>query len=236
MIGLRGSAGASLAEALVGLLLGLGILHVGLTTLTEVRDAYASLTGRLDALTSGRIARTVLRQDLARGVVGVDWWGDSDSLRLRAFRGTGVVCAAGRSANEVVVAYRGDRLPDPAKDSLEVTTGEGVVHPLDLSGSPAAAVTCPGTDSAEVALRLTAAWAIPPGALFVRVFESGSYHLTGSALRYRVGSGGRQPLTPEVWVDGGTGFLHSDSTLRIRWQPAERLARPASEFLGWVPP
>jgi hypothetical protein len=40
-----------------------------------------------------------------------------------------------------------------------------------------------------------------PGALVVRVFERGSYHVSGGALRYRRGMGGRQPLTLDVFDD-----------------------------------
>ena len=40
-----------------------------------------------------------------------------------------------------------------------------------------------------------------PGALVARIFERGSYHVSGGALRYRRGMGGRQPLTLDVFDD-----------------------------------
>lgn len=223
-----------MVEALVALLLGLFVLHVGLSTLAHVHRAYASMTSRLDALTAGRIARTVLRRELGRGVAPIDWSASADSLRLRAFRGAGFVCAPGRSAEEVVVAYRGDRLPEPAKDSLEVTTVDGVTARFDLESRGAAAAPCLGADSMEVILRLGAPETLPAGAVLVRVFETGSYHFSGGALRYRVGYGGRQPLTPEVWQNRPTGFLPGDSTVRMRWIPDGPTGRSVSEFLAWA--
>lgn len=42
----------------------------------------------------------------------------------------------------------------------------------------------------------------PARTVLTRVFERGSYHLVGGALRYRRGEGGRQPLTPERIMEG----------------------------------
>ena len=52
-------------------------------------------------------------------------------------------------------------------------------------------------------------WTIEPpvtGALVARIFERGSYHVVGRALRYRRGLGGRQPLTPNVFDDDRSGM------------------------------
>ena len=43
-----------------------------------------------------------------------------------------------------------------------------------------------------------------PGALVARVFERGSYSVSGGALRYRRGLGGRQPLTLNVFDERST--------------------------------
>lgn len=228
-------AGSSVVEALIALLLGLLVVHLGLSALVRVRGSHESILTRFDALASGRVARTVLRGELRRGVAGEDWTVTTDSLRLRAFRGAGFVCSGGGAPGEVVVAYRGDRLPEPAKDSIEVTTHAGSVEHLDLVGRGTAPGPCPGADSSETVLRLTALDTVPPGTLLVRIFETGSYHFEGGALRYRVGNGGRQPLTPEVWQGPSTGFLPVDSTVRMRWTPVHPTARTVSEFLSWAP-
>ena len=41
-------------------------------------------------------------------------------------------------------------------------------------------------------------WSAPAEPILLRFFETGSYHLGDDALRYRRGSGGRQPLTEPV--------------------------------------
>jgi hypothetical protein len=50
----------------------------------------------------------------------------------------------------------------------------------------------------------------PPPASALLTFESGSYHLSGRALRYRIGSAGRQPLTSEALRDPGSRFTSID--------------------------
>jgi hypothetical protein len=42
----------------------------------------------------------------------------------------------------------------------------------------------------------------PTDPVLGRIFEGGSYHFSGGALRYRRGAGGRQPLTPERVREG----------------------------------
>ena len=109
----------------------------------------------------------------------------TDSVGLRAFRGSGVLC--GRTGRALSVRYRGARLPEPAKDSVLVVTAAGDIGPF-----PIEAVVTGGCG-----LRLTVAGE-PPDRGLVLVFEGGSYHLTGHALRYRRGRAGRQPLTEAV--------------------------------------
>ena len=47
------------------------------------------------------------------------------------------------------------------------------------------------------------------GATLVRLFERGSYHLSDDALRYRIGSGGRQPLTAPRFDPARSGIVRS---------------------------
>ncbi|MDH5589515.1 MAG: hypothetical protein OEZ37_05670, partial [Gemmatimonadota bacterium] len=103
------------------------------------------------------------------------------------------------------VWYRGDRDADPEKDSLIWWEEPGgwttaALEWIDGGG------TCPGARE-DVA---TSVWTLSrtPGndVRLVRLFERGSYHLQGAALRYRRGAGGRQPLTPETLSRSGSGF------------------------------
>ena len=77
---------------------------------------------------------------------------------------------------------------------------------------------------------------LPGGALFGRVYERGSYHLTLGALRYRRGGGGRQPLTPlrvaEGSLEAGEGprvGLLWTLLLSDPWRDGDTLA-----WSGWI--
>lgn len=119
------------------------------------------------------------------------WSGDS--VAVRAFRGSGLPC--GSTADGVFVRYTGDRLPDPAKDSVLIVGG-GLEYALMLFDAGPAAGLCVAL-TGETILELTTIGTPPQDAILL-VFESGSYHLSGNALRYRIGAGGRQPLTAEL--------------------------------------
>lgn len=228
--------GASVVEAVVALLLGLFLLHLGYVTMGVVRDARRAMDLRLDLLTATRIAQTVLRRETDRGLPGRDWMATDDSVRLRAFRGTGVVCGIDGAAGQALVAYRGDRLPAPSKDSVELLSGTGAVGYGRLESARPSPGSCAFSDPDEVELQLTVRGGLTDDVVLVRLFESGSYHLHGSALRYRTGGGGRQPLTPEVWLDRSTRFLLSDSTVGVRLTPLLAGRRPSSSFLSWRTP
>lgn len=126
-----------------------------------------------------------------------------DSIALRAFRGAGVVCAADRGT-AVFVKYRGLREPEPAKDSVLVVDSIGAVRAGALLESERTADRCAVRDG-ESLYR----WSVPlptsAGTLLL-LFESGSYHLSDRALRYRRGDGGRQPLTADLFDDGESTF------------------------------
>ncbi len=122
----------------------------------------------------------------------------SDSLALRAFRGWGPVCGSGTEPGRIVVAYHGERMANPVKDSVLILTAYGW-RPADLTRRSSEVGSC-ATELGGA----SEAWTIDPpvtGALVARVFERGSYHISGGALRYRRGLGGRQPLTPDVFDD-----------------------------------
>ena len=196
--------GGTLIEATIALALGVFVVHLGLETTARLSRAQLRLEARDDAIVSLRVLRHVMRRELAHGrFLGPL---SSDSVTVRAFRGVGVVCERSSGVSEYVVAYRGDRVPDVAKDSLELTYPDGTILYSDLIGSRASSRSCAIADSMESVLSWDVETSLPAGAVLVRLFERGSYHLSGSALRYRRGASGRQPLTPQVWSDAGTAW------------------------------
>lgn len=179
---------------------------LALATLAAQRRAAAMIAARADAAETERIAEVVLGEELRAGVSGRDHAAAAgDSLRLRAFRGVGLVCPG--TVGEAValeVRYSGVRLPEPAKDSALVLGTDLRWRAAALQARTAAADSCPpvGEWPAE-------RWTLdpPPGnAVVARIFESGVYALQDHALRYRRGLGGRQPLTPELLRDEGSGI------------------------------
>lgn len=218
----------------MALLLGLFILHLGVKTMRHLQRSSERATRRHDALLATRILRTVLRAELAMGEPGADWSVDGDSVTLRAFRGSAVICATGAAADRMTVAYAGQRLPDPMKDSVEVTTATGRRLVFELLSTESAVTPCPVAWPPEEGMDWRIAGSVPRDAVFARVFESGSYHLQAAALRYRIGGGGRQPLTPAVWQDAGTGFRLVDSALVLELEPNEGYGAPRSGFLSWT--
>jgi Tfp pilus assembly protein PilV len=226
-------AGVSAPEALVALLLGLFVAHLGLSALARMRTVQTGLASRADALIAQRVARLVLRTELRRGRAGTDWVADGDSVSLRAFRGTAWICPNDTAATEVLVSYGGDREPDPTKDSVVVVGAEGTEELRALVQVRSAPGACgrsgPG---APQAWRFDAP--IPRGSVAARLYERGSYHVSSAALRYRRGASGRQPLTPEVWSEA-SGFASADGRLGLEVTPSDSQAgRPWNGFLAWL--
>lgn len=195
-----GRQGTSVVETLVALLLGLFLLQAGMWTVARARTLHERLAARAEALAAVRLAGSLLREEASSGMEEVDWHVSGDALSLRAFRGTGLVCGAQSGADTVVTAFRGYRRPDPSKDSVLLLYPEGEREIVALRAWSASADTlCDGNPlSDRVVLRLASI--VPRGAVVARVFERGGYALSGRALRYRRGAGGRQPLTPELWT------------------------------------
>jgi len=232
MVGLSVRArecGATLAEAIVALLVGLAVVQLGLSTLARFRTVQADLARRADELVALRVGRHVLRRELSLGVPGRDWTAAGDSLAVRAFRGTAIVCAADSATAEVVVAYGGERAPDPSKDSVLLVSVNGLASVHALAGVGVTPVPCAGfRDATPMRWRLDRA--APSGAAVARLFERGSYHLSDAALRYRRGTSGRQPLTPEVWSAATAWDLAADR-LGVALVPS---GRPEAAWRGWI--
>ncbi len=183
----------------MSLLLGLAVISLGWSALAHQRTVASRLRSELDLLSARRLAAIVIGKELRAGVRGRDWTVQApDRLSLRAFRGWGLVCGIGAEPGKVVVVYHGERVANPVKDSVLILTADGWRR-ADLTRRAAGAPSCamdPGRD--------TEVWTIDPpvpGGLVARVFERGSYHVNGGALRYRRGLGGRQPLTLDVFDD-----------------------------------
>jgi hypothetical protein len=175
---------------------------------------FAAQQGRLAALQRDgvrlaeavRVGEVILGAEL-RHLTSVDLVLGDDTARIRAFRGGGPVCAV--DGGVVHVLYRGVRAPEPAKDSvLLVAAGWEQAHELT---STARSDGCGGS------LRLVLA--TPPAEVpaVALVFETGVYSLTGDAIRYRRGQGGRQPLTEAILAD--MGFVSGPAGVRVRLAP-----------------
>lgn len=203
----------TLLEVLVGLLL--ACLTVGLATAVVARQRLAqdALGRRAERLATARLARHLLGREVRASAVPTTA-GPTDSLPLRAFRGTAVVCPTPPDAPGLWVEVEGIREAEPSKDSVEVVTALGgrVIH--GLQGRETSPHRCrPGGATLE---RWTLSGEPPPEAVWARYFESGAYHIAERALRYRRGAAGRQPLTPEVLAVPGGGFTAEGSSLRVR--------------------
>lgn len=222
--------GFSLAELVAALALTglLAALLCGLL-LTQLRLARHVAT-RAQEADAVRTARTVLDGEARRMTAADVRSVSTDSLALRAFRGAAVPC--GSDGTALLARYRGDRLPDPGKDSLLVITA-GAATAVPLADARAAAGPCilrPG----EQLLALRAA--VPADAAVLLVFESGSYFLAARALRYRLGAEGRQPLTAEAFLHPGTRFDGVNAgSLRFSLHAGGSVVPTAAPFAGGPP-
>ncbi len=228
-------AGATLLEAVVALALGALAVNLSLLTVERTRDAYRGVVERVDGLEALRIARHVARRELRFGRHVRDWSASEDSIPLRAFRATALVCPGVAPSAELVTLYRGDRAPEPDKDSLLLIRPEGPPLVVAVRGVDASGRACAAAARAGIVLRVDRE--VPGDVTVARLFERGSYHLSGGALRYRRGRSGRQPLTPEVWSEGGTRW--TDSGSRVGFELARRgrggAERRWAGFLAWRP-
>lgn len=133
-----------------------------------------------------RTVEIILGNEL-RDLTGADIIrGGGQTLAIRAPRGSGPVCAAdGRS---VSLRYSGSRQPAPEKDSVLLLAAGGATEIRAV-----AAVS--GGACGNLGLTLSLDHEMDVRARFGVVFEPGSYHASGGAIRYRLGRAGRQPLT-----------------------------------------
>jgi hypothetical protein len=123
----------------------------------------------------------------------------ADSVRSRLIRGFARGCGVTAGAFE----YTGIRDPDPQKDSAIVIAPSDAetIHAITHS-TPAAACSPRRGRALAIAFGGTQ---LERGSVAL-IFESGTYYLSASALRYRRGSEGRQPLTQEYLDTRLSGF------------------------------
>jgi hypothetical protein len=191
---MRARHGFTVIEALAVLLLLLLVLQLGWMVTSAVARAATELADRGESLAAIRATAWILQEELdgVRAAVDVSE-PQGDSFSLRAFRGTAVVCSA-PAPGELVVRWSGFRSPDASKDSVLVLGGDGSWSVRALASRSVAPGACGGPASgAEERWELDRPVDEPR---LARLFERGSYHLADDAFRYRIGAGGRQPLTP----------------------------------------
>ncbi|MGH7475363.1 MAG: prepilin-type N-terminal cleavage/methylation domain-containing protein [Longimicrobiales bacterium] len=196
-------AGFGMVELLVGLAL-LGLL-VSLTLgLLSAESRRATRTAaRLAGIDALRLSALVLSQEVrfARPDLDISALAP-DSVRLRAFRGLGIVCSLDQG--RLLLRYAGARAPNAAKDSLLWIRPDGQEQAYAITFADSPSASCiPRVN--ELIVRVDIGAVLPPGSLLL-LFESASYHLTNGALRLRPGGGGgRQPLTV-LGVRADSGF------------------------------
>jgi hypothetical protein len=194
-------AGSSLLELVLVLGLLFWVFHGVWSSLVVHRDAGTGLAERAQDLESIRTVSWLLSEEVSKGRPGIDWEvGGHDSLSLRSFRGLSLVNPVSNGRESWVVCYRGLRDPDPAKDSVLVLGRDGGWRIHDLTNRVPRPDECLGGGEGRV--EVWTLYPVPSAPVLFKLFERGTYHLTGKALRYSRGRSGRQPLTPERIEDG----------------------------------
>jgi hypothetical protein len=205
-------SGVSLIEALTALALGGLLCVVLIAALAASRRGAAAHALAIERVEARRLAAVVLAAEVRNLVPGEDFEVPERAvLELRAVRGIAISCGAADGA--VFIRYRGMRDPEPRKDSVIAITA-AAERVLALAETAPVVGQC-HAEPGEVVLGWRFEGEPPPGRPLYLLFERGSYHLSDRALRYRRGDGGRQPLTPEIYRDAGSGFVLGDRALEV---------------------
>lgn len=192
--------GAVGLEWVVGVLLALALTAVGFGALSLVQRTLLDGVRLSESATVMADVPRIVGDEIRAGVATRDWTvHGADSVALRAFRGTAVVCVS--NGADLSVSYRGDRALDTAKDSVLVLDGDARWVVAAVTSVARAPGVCGGAGDQRWRLDRVVAQASVG-----RVFERGAYSLAASSLRYRRGLGGRQPLTYPRLDSVGTGF------------------------------
>ncbi len=240
MLGTQRS-GFSLLEVLIALLLLLLILQAGWAITAAMARGAAALADRSESLAAARATAWIIQEELEGARAGQDVSIPSgDTIALRAFRGTALVCAF-VPPSALFVRWSGMRAPNPAKDSALALLGSaarsGGWVAVGLRSRSAAPGACPsrvgGVEERWTVDEPVGAVLVSPSQIvLLRVFERGSYHVSDEALRYRIGSGGRQPLTPPA-LDPARSGLSASAPGRLVLAVATRGSRGGRKGPAW---
>lgn len=210
-------AGSSLVELIMTLML-IGMIGVMCALLMRTQSRLLRHnTESAAAAEAMRSARAVLHGEL-RDITRPDVHAVADdSIGLRVFRGWAIVCAT--LDTRASLRFRGLRSPDASKDSLLVV-GEDRVMTFTQSARPALPCLLRDDEQHE---SIEATAALRPGSV-VLIFESGAYHFSARALRYRRGAEGRQPITDELLDHKGSRFAldAGERGVRVRLRGRDR--------------
>ena len=214
--------GFSLLESVVSLLVASLILPLALRALGAERRMLSTVEARGAFLESMRITRAVVGREIRSGG-GRGAFAVGDSIPIQAYRGWALICPIPGRSGEARVGRLGIRGPNPEKDSLVLPSVAGAIV-VALIAVRADSVGC---GSAGVSERWLFDPPIVPDSGIARYFERGSLHISGGALRYRRGRGGRQPLTPAVLHIGSSG-LSGRGARRLRCSAKKARSAAAS--------
>ena len=167
------------------------LIYGSLAAQVRLARAAAERAASAEAVrTAGHVIAGEARRMTATDVIAAS----ADSMAIRAFRGVAITC--GYDGDRVIVRYRGDRLPDPAKDSVVAADDVDQRVTRLAETRPGTATGC-APDPGELVLEWTLGTPFDSAGVLI-LFERGSYFISGKALRYRRGAEGRQPLTAEL--------------------------------------
>lgn len=223
--------GFTLVELLGSLLLLMVVVQGAWTVLARHRRAAEHTGAVAEGLETVRTLSWLLPQEFSGGRPGEDWWTEGgDSVRLRAFRGWGLVQTGRADPPRVTVCFRGVRSPNPEKDSVLMMDREGSWRAYGLQGRVKKEEGCEGWAGSWVEEWLLDAEA--EGWMVGRIFERGSYHISDGALRYRRGNGGRQPMTP-LRIESGVFLRGQGDGPPLAWEITLTPGPPSEGFPFW---
>jgi hypothetical protein len=226
--------GSSLAELVVAMTVG-GLLSALLFGLLGAQVRLARETARRIAIADAvRVTNHVVAGEVRRMAPQDLRALSRDSMAIRAFRGTAIVCAG--DGEHLGVRFRGDRAPDPVKDSLLVVSPFAAERAVRLLDQRHAAVDGCFAMPGETVISWTVQPAIDMASVLL-LFESGNYYLTAGALRYRLGAEGRQPVTTELFLPPFTRFVAGSKvgfSLDLAAEPGRHFQIPI--YFGTVAP
>ncbi len=228
-------AGFTLAELLVATVAAGALVTAAFALLATharlERAAYAAVAAAEVARVTGMVVPAEVRYATPADLPAVA----ADTLSLRALRGVGIICAG--AGTGVDVRYRGMRWPDAAKDSVVTMAATGVPERAIAVDSDRNAAGACAPHPGEAVRRWTLSDSAGGAGDLLLVFERGSYHLTGGALRYRRGAGGRQPLTEAFLESASFGLAGGPFALTLaletRADPGRAAVRSRHRTLLW---